>query len=115
MIDLSMCARQRADAYYQQAAAAGHVRAMGRLGRMYLLGNAVERDSLTTYLWLAKAVSAPHTLPDTGARNGRATVMRLTIGTNGAMGHIRSWPRQNGRRQGKISLMHRPKRPDQTC
>jgi hypothetical protein len=32
---------------------------------MYLLGNAVERDSLTAYLWLARAVSAAHTLPDT--------------------------------------------------
>jgi TPR repeat protein len=65
MIDLSMRARQRAAAYCQQAAAAGHVRAMGRLGHMYLLGNAVERDSLTAYLWLARAVSAAHTLPDT--------------------------------------------------
>ena len=60
IIDLSMRARQRA--------AAGHVRAMGRLGHMYLLGNAVERDSLTAYLWLARAVSAAHTLPDTESR-----------------------------------------------
>ena len=64
IIDLSMRASQRAAAYYQQAAA-GLVRAMGRLGYMYLLGNAVERDSLTAYLWLARAVSAAHTLPDT--------------------------------------------------
>ena len=63
-----MRARQRAAAYYRQAAAAGHVRAMGSLGNMYLLGNAVERDSLTAYLWLARAVSATHTLPDTESR-----------------------------------------------
>ena len=67
MIDLSMRARQRAAAYYLKAAA-GLVRAMGRLGHMYLLGNAVERDSLTAYLWLARAVSAAHTLPDTESR-----------------------------------------------
>ena len=67
MIDLSMHARQRAAAYYQPAAA-GLVRAMGRLGNMYLLSNAVESDSLTAYLWLARAVSATHTLPDTESR-----------------------------------------------
>ena len=67
IIDLSMRARQRAAAYYQQAAA-GLVRAMGRVGHMCLLGNAVERDSLTAYLWLARAVSAARTLPDTESR-----------------------------------------------
>ena len=46
----------------------GLVRTMGRLGHMYLLGNAVERDSLTAYFWLARAVFAAHTLPDTESR-----------------------------------------------
>ena len=37
---------------------------MGRLGNMYLLGNAVTRDSASACIWLAWAISAAGDLSD---------------------------------------------------
>jgi hypothetical protein len=64
IIDFAMRSRQRAAGYYQTAAGAGHAGAMGRLGNMYLLGNAVTPDSASAYIWLARAISAVGDLSD---------------------------------------------------
>jgi hypothetical protein len=37
---------------------------MGRLANMYLLGNAVTRDSASAYIWLVRAISAVGDLSD---------------------------------------------------